>query len=76
MTRMAERGVSLDGARAASFDPDGLRRAFGLLEQWVEDDVVPGAAAIVTRGGRVAGEAYVGLAVAVHGVAVLRRGRQ
>ena len=56
------RGVLLDGARAAGMAPDALRRAFGLLEGWVEEGVLPGAAAVVTRGGLVAGEAYVGLA--------------
>lgn len=56
------RGIHLDGARAAGMDPDRLARAFGLLETWVADGVLPGAAAAVTRGGRVAGQAYVGLA--------------
>lgn len=55
-------GVVLDGAREAGFDPQLLRRAFGLVEQWIARDVVPGAAALVARGGRIAGEAYLGLA--------------
>jgi beta-lactamase class C len=55
-------GVVTEGARDAGFDPAGLRRAFGLLERWVERGVLPGAAALVARGGRVAGEAYVGFA--------------
>lgn len=55
-------GVWLDGAREAGMAPDSLRRAFGLLETWVEEGVLPGAAAVVTRGGLVAGEAYVGMA--------------
>jgi beta-lactamase class C len=54
--------IVVDGARDAGLDPDGLRRAFGLLESWVEEGVLPGAAALISRGGRVAGEAYVGLA--------------
>ncbi len=59
---LAERGVILDGARAASVDPDGLGRAFALLQAWVSAGVFPGVAALVARGGRVAGEAYLGLA--------------
>lgn len=58
----AEQGVSLDGARQAAFDPDGLRCAFGLLEGWVAEGILPGAAVLVARGGRIAGEAYLGLA--------------
>lgn len=54
--------VHLDGARAAGFDPDRLQDAFRLLTTWVEAGVLPGATAVVARGGRVAGEAYVGLA--------------
>jgi beta-lactamase class C len=56
------RGIEVDGAAGAGFDAGTLRRAFGLLEQWVEEDVLPGAAALVARGGRIAGEAYVGTA--------------
>ncbi|HEX8959249.1 MAG TPA: serine hydrolase domain-containing protein [Solirubrobacterales bacterium] len=56
------RGVRLDRAREVGLDPDALRRAFGLVEAWVEDGVLPGAAALVTRGGVVGGEAYVGMA--------------
>src|SRR5919198_1673803 len=62
MAQAALRGVDVDGARAAAFDPDALRRAFRLLERWVEAGVLPGAAALVARGGRIAGEAYAGLA--------------
>jgi len=56
------RGAVVEGAREAGFDPQGLRRAFDLIERWVARGVVPGAAALVARGGRIAGEAYVGLA--------------
>lgn len=42
--------------------PDALRRAFGLLADWVADGTLPAAAAIVARGGRIAGEVYLGLA--------------
>src|SRR5262245_30066420 len=56
------RGVEVAGARDAGMDPDALRRAFGLLEGWVRDGVIPGAAALVARGGKVAGEAYLGTA--------------
>lgn len=57
---MTEQGVHVDGARDAGCNPDALRRAFGVLEEWVADGVVPGVAAVVARGGHVAGEAYVG----------------
>ena len=57
-----DQGVMLDGARAAGADPDKLRHAFGLLETWVDEGVLPGAAALVARGGQIAGEAYLGLA--------------
>lgn len=57
---MAE--VIVDGAADASCDPDTLRRAFALLDTWVEEGVLPGAAAVVTRHGKVAGSAYAGLA--------------
>jgi beta-lactamase class C len=55
-------GLSLDGARGAGVDPDALRRVFELVASWVEAGVLPGAAALVARGGEVAGEVYVGLA--------------
>ncbi len=61
MTGAPTRGVGVDGARAVGIDPDGLRRAFGLLEDWIAAGVLPGAAAVVARGGRIAGEAYLGL---------------
>lgn len=62
MSETSLRGVDLAGTREAGTDPDALRRAFGLLEAWIADGVLPGAAALVTRGGKVAGEAYLGLA--------------
>jgi CubicO group peptidase (beta-lactamase class C family) len=62
MTEMNLRGIDTLGARDAGVDPDGLRRAFALLAAWIEEGVLPGAAALVTRGGKVAGEAYLGLA--------------
>ena len=54
------RGAVVEGAREAGFDAQALRRAFDLIEQWVARGVVPGAAALVARGGRIAGEAYFG----------------
>lgn len=54
--------VDVAGAEAAGMDADALRRAFGLLESWVGDAVVPGAAALVARHGQVAGTCYVGTA--------------
>lgn len=62
MSESGMRGVDVARASEASLDPDGLRRAFALLEGWIDEGVLPGAAAIVTRGGRVAGEAYLGVA--------------
>jgi CubicO group peptidase (beta-lactamase class C family) len=62
-----ERGMSLNGAREAGLDPVALRRAFELLVGWVEAGIIPGAAAVVTRGGLVAGEAYVGTAQRARG---------
>ncbi len=56
------RGFHTEGARDAGFDPNALRRAFGVLEKWIAQGVLPGAAALVARGGQVAGEAYLGLA--------------
>ena len=61
-TITAMHGMTVDGARDAGFEPDALRRAFALLETWVDEGVLPGAAAIVSRGGQIAGEAYLGLA--------------
>jgi beta-lactamase class C len=55
-------GIALEGARAAGLDPDALRKAFALVASWVEAGVLPGAAALVARGGTIAGEAYLGLA--------------
>ncbi len=54
--------VDVAGAEAAGLDADALRRAFDLLAGWVGDGVVPGAAALVARHGRVAGTCYVGTA--------------
>lgn len=54
------RGAVVEGARQAGFDPYALRRAFDVIETWVARGVVPGAAALVARGGQIAGEAYFG----------------
>ncbi len=62
MVEGSERGLLLDGARGAGLDPDVLRRAFGLLQEWVDDGTLPGAAALIARGGRIGAEAYLGLA--------------
>ena len=62
MSEEIVRGITVEGARDAGFDPQGLRRAFGLLERWIGRDVLPGAAALIARGGTIAGEAYLGLA--------------
>lgn len=53
-------GITVEGATDAGLDPDALRRAFGLVAGWIEDGTLPGAAALIARGGRIAGEAYLG----------------
>ena len=60
MAALLRTGAYLDSCRAAGMDPDALGAAFGLLEGWVEEGTLPGAAALVQRGGRIAGEAYFG----------------
>jgi CubicO group peptidase (beta-lactamase class C family) len=57
---VARGGIQVDGAREAGLDPDGLRRALGLVAEWVDGGILPGAGAVVARGGRIAGEAYLG----------------
>ena len=59
---MRERGVRLVEAREAGLDEDGVHRAFGLLEGWIGEGVLPGAAALIARGGRIVAEAYLGSA--------------
>jgi beta-lactamase class C len=54
------RGITVEGAADAGLDPDALQRAFGLLAGWTEDGTLPGAAALIARGGQIAGEAYLG----------------
>jgi CubicO group peptidase (beta-lactamase class C family) len=54
--------IALDNARDLGFDPDRLKNAFLLLDGWAHEGVIPGAGALVTRGGQIAGEAYVGTA--------------
>jgi CubicO group peptidase (beta-lactamase class C family) len=61
-TERGLQGIVTEGARDAGFDPAGLRRAFGLIERWIDQGVLPGAAALVARNGRIAGEAYLGFA--------------
>lgn len=53
-------GITVEGAADAGLDPKALQRAFGLLAGWTEDGTLPGAAALIARGGRIAGEAYLG----------------
>lgn len=62
MTLSLAQGVLLDGARDVGLSPDRLRHAFALLDRWIADGAIPGAAVLVARGGRVGGEAYRGLA--------------
>jgi CubicO group peptidase (beta-lactamase class C family) len=68
MSETLLRGVDVTGARDAGLNPDVLSRAFGLLGAWIEQGVLPAAAALVARGGKVAGEAYRGLAKPAAGV--------
>jgi CubicO group peptidase (beta-lactamase class C family) len=70
MSEAEPRGADWTGARDAGMDPDAVRRAFGLLETWIQDRVLPGAAALVARGGKVAGEAYLGMAQQANAVPV------
>ncbi|HEY3081963.1 MAG TPA: serine hydrolase domain-containing protein [Chloroflexota bacterium] len=56
----AVRGIQVEGAWEAGCDPDALRRALALAAGWVDEGVVPAVGALVARGGRVAGEAYLG----------------
>ena len=44
----------------AGLDAAQLARAFGLLGQWVEEGVLPGATALVARRGTVVGRAWLG----------------
>jgi CubicO group peptidase (beta-lactamase class C family) len=60
MKPAAQRGIDVTMAAEAGINPERLARAFGLLEHWVDTDVLPGAAALVSRGGKIAGEAYLG----------------
>jgi beta-lactamase class C len=62
MAETVKQGIDVAGAADAGLNPERLVRAFGLLERWVETDVLPGAAALVARGGKIAGEAYLGRA--------------
>lgn len=64
------RGIDLDGARDVGLSPDALRHAFALLERWTGDGTLPGAAALVARGGAIGAEAYLGQADPERGRAV------
>src|SRR5215213_7245742 len=54
------RGIAVSDEPGGEFDPAALRHAFGLLEGWVAQGVVPGVGALVLHRGRVIGEAYLG----------------
>ena len=60
---MTMRGIEVEEAQAAGFDGDRLRNVFRMVQHWIDQGVLPGAAALVTRGGKIAGEAYLGSAV-------------
>jgi len=63
-------GITIEAATDAGLDPDALRQAFALLAGWTTDGTLPGAAALIARGGRIAGEAYLGLAARSGGAPV------
>lgn len=52
--------INLDPARSAGLDPDRLQTAFNLLSAWIDEGLLPGAGALIARGGRIAAEAYLG----------------
>lgn len=52
----------LDSPDRHGMDADRLRRAFGILDGWIQERLVPGIGAIVAREGRVVAEAYSGIA--------------
>ena len=56
------RGIAISAHQGAAHDPATLRRAFGLLESWIAEGVLPGAAALVLHRGEIIGEAYLGAA--------------
>ncbi len=56
------RGITVNDEPGAAHDPAALRRAFGLLEGWTAQGVLPGAAALVLHRGNAIGEAYLGTA--------------
>lgn len=60
------RGITVEEASSADFDPDRLSSAFARLEAWGEEGVPPGAAALAARGAQIAGEAYLGLTQRAH----------
>lgn len=61
-TEATVRGILVNDASGDGHDPAALRRAFGVLNGWVADGIVPGVAALVLHRGVVAGEAYLGTA--------------
>jgi CubicO group peptidase (beta-lactamase class C family) len=54
--------------RPLGVSAERLQLALGLLDSWIEQGLVPGAAAVVAREGRVAGEFYGGAAEAERSV--------
>jgi CubicO group peptidase (beta-lactamase class C family) len=54
------RGIAVADEPGYEHDPATLRRAFGILEGWIADGVVPGVGALVLHHGTVIGEAYLG----------------
>jgi beta-lactamase class C len=54
------RGISIADEPGHEHNPAALRRAFGILERWIADAVVPGVGALVLHHGNVVGEAYLG----------------
>lgn len=63
-------GTRIDGG--LGFNPDGLRWAIGMVEQWIDDGVIPGAGIWIGRSGERVSEAYLGVADAATGRPVTR----
>src|SRR5690348_11372893 len=54
--------VPATGESMPGMDEGRLRRAVAMVAGWVEEGVVPGAALVVARGGKVIAEGYWGMA--------------
>ncbi len=55
-------GIILGDTAAAGVSAEALQQAFALVQSWIAEGVLPGAAVLVARGGQIVGEAYLGVA--------------